>query len=557
MSAFALGIDFGTESGRVLVADAECGRVVGRVEHRYASGVIAERLPGTDLRLPADFALQDPADYLAVLDHAVPEALRQSGVAPRSIESVGIDFTGCTPLPVDASGSPLCLQAGFRREPHAWVKLWKHHAAQPEADRVTAVAVARNEPWLGAYGGKVSPEWLLPKAFEILVDSPEVYAAADRFIEAGDWLVWQLTGRERRNACAAGYKALWQRGIGYPSAAFHAALDPRLAGFVADKLEAEVGSPGTLAGRVTEAAARRTGLAAGTPVSLATLDAHASVPGVGVTGPGAMVLVLGTSTCHMVLDRRRHLVPGIGGVVDGGILPDLFGYEAGQASVGDLFEWFVAHAVPAEYRERADRSGGSVFDILEDEVRRQRPGASGLLALDWWNGNRSILGDTELSGLLVGFTLATRPADIYRALLEATAFGTRTIIEAFTQSGVEIRELVACGGLAERNHALLQIYADVTGRPIRRAGGGSAAALGAAMLGRAAAGMAASGSGETIATIAARMTGDGGEVFAPDPDACRTYDRLYALYHRLHDHFGRDDASMHDLRDLRRAALRS
>lgn len=554
MSVFAVGIDFGTESGRVIVADTASGRVVGRAEHRYVSGAIVDHLPGTDVRLPDDFALQDPADHLAVLESALPEALRQAGAAPGSVVGVGIDCTACTPLPVDAHGTPLCFQPAFRREPHAWTKLWKHHAAAPEADRVTAVAAARGEPWLAAYGGQVSPEWLLPKALEILADSPDVYARTARFLEAGDWLVWQLTGQERRNACAAGYKALWQRGTGYPSAAFHAAVDPRLETFVADKLDGEVGQPGALAGSVTEAAARRTGLAAGTPVSLATIDAHASVLGVGVTGPGEMVLVMGTSTCHLVLDRRRALIPGVGGVVEGGIVPELFGYEAGQASVGDVFEWFVANALPGEYRERAERSGRTVYDVLEADVRRLCPGESGLLALDWWNGNRSILADAELSGLLVGLTVATRPADIYRALIEATAFGTRAIVEAFTGGGVEIHELVACGGLAERNRTLLQIYADVTGRSIRRAASGSASALGAAMFGCAAG--TARGGGDPIATIAARMSGSGAEVFTPDPEACRTYDRLYSLYRELHDRFGRGGTTMRDLRALRRAVLR-
>lgn len=554
MSAFAIGIDFGTESGRVIVADTSSGQVVGRVEHRYASGAIVDHLPGTDVRLPDGFALQDPADHLAVLETAVPEALRQAGVDPDSIVGVGIDCTACTPLPVDGRGTPLCLQPEFRRDPHAWTKLWKHHAAAPEADRVTAVAAARREPWLAAYGGQVSPEWLLPKALEILVDAPELYARTERFIETGDWLVWQLTGQERRNGCAAGYKGLWQRDTGYPSVAFHAAVDPRLAGFVADKLAAKIGTPGSLAGRVTGQAARRTGLASGTPVSFATIDAHASVPGVGVSGPGQMVLVMGTSTCHLLLDRQRVLVPGMSAAVEGGILPELFGYEAGQASVGDLFEWFVTNTLPAEYRERAERSGGTVFDILEEELRGLRPGGTGLLALDWWNGNRSVLGDPELSGLIVGLTVATRPADIYRALIEATAFGTRAIIEAFVGSGVEVRELVACGGLAERNRTLLQIYADVTGRPIRRAANGSASALGAAILGCAAG--TTQGTGETIATIAARMSGRVSELFTPNPEARRTYDRLYLLYRELHDRFGRGDATMHALRALRRTVLR-
>ena len=364
----------------------------------------------------------------------------------------------------------------LRRQPHAWVKLWKHHAAQPEADRINQVARERGEPWLPNYGGKISSEWFYSKALQILDEAPAVYEAADRLIEAADWVVWRLTGVETRNSCTAGYKAIWSKQDGFPDADYFAALDPRLADIVDRKMSRTIVSIGDKAGELTEEAASWTGLRPGTAVAVANVDAHVSVPAATVTEPGRMVMVMGTSICHMVMGEQTAAVEGMCGVVEDGILPGLFGYEAGQSAVGDIFAWFVDNLVPPEYHQQAQREGIDVHSVLEREAARLVPGQSGLVALDWWNGNRSILVDVDLSGLLLGATLATRAPEIYRALIEATAFGTRMIIESFEESGVPVHDIVACGGLPERNRLLMQIYADVTRREI--SGGGLAADAG-------------------------------------------------------------------------------
>ena len=551
---FALGLDFGTESGRALLVDVESGQEVASAVHAYANGVIDERLPGSGTRLPSEWALQNPSDYIETLRHAVPQALREARARPEDVIGIGVDFTSCTVLPARADGTPLCLLDAWKAHPHAWVKLWKHHAAQPEADRINALARERNEPWLPYYGGKVSSEWLHSKTLQIVTAAPDVYAAADRILEAGDWLVWQLTGVLRRNACAAGYKALWAKGRGYPDNAFLCALEPRLDGMNETRLAGAIVPAGARVGALTPQAAAWMGLHPGTAVAAATIDAHAAVPGAGVSEPGRMVLILGTSTCHMLADRNETLVPGISGVVADGIIPGLFGYEAGQAGVGDIFEWFVKHGVPPEYHERAKREHLSVYALLEAEAAQLRPAESGLLALDWWNGCRSVLVNADLGGLLVGATLGTRAPEIFRALIEATAFGTQLIVEAFEANGVMVSELVACGGLAERIPLLMQIYADVTGRVFQQAAAAQTSALGAAIFGALAAGHAGGGY-DTLAEAVKHMAPEEAISFQPDAASHAVYRRLFAEYRRLYDYFGRgENEVMQTLKKLRNSA---
>jgi L-ribulokinase len=553
MTKFAIGLDFGTESGRALVVDVATGREVGSAAYRYADGVIDERLPGTTIKLEPDTALQNPNDYIETLKRAVPEALKQGGVRADDVIGIGVDFTACTILPTRTDGTPLCTLKEFKSNPHAWTKLWKHHAAQPEADRINALARERNEPWLAIYGGIVSSEWYHSKTLQILNDAPEIFNAADKIIEASDWLVWQISGALKRNACAAGYKGLWVKGLGFPSNDFLRALDPRLDRLNETKLVGEIVAPGTRVGFLNEQAARWMGLRPGIAVAAPTIDAHAAVPGAGVTEPGRMVLILGTSSCHMILARERHLVPGISGVVEDGILPGLFGYEAGQVGVGDIFEWFVEHGTAARYKHRAKERGISAYQLLEEEAAKLEPGESGLLALDWWNGCRTPLVDANLSGLLIGATLGTRSPDIFRALIEATAFGTQMIIETFERHGVAVNELVACGGLAERNKLLLQIYADVTGREFKEAGSGHTSALGAAMFGAYAAGRAAGGF-DSLTDAAKAMAQTKDVTHKPNTQHHATYQKLFAEYRTLHEYFGRGTNDvMKRLREIRNA----
>ena len=537
---YAIGVDFGTESGRAVLVDVTSGKELATAVYEYSHGVIDEVLPGEGkpVRLEPDWALQDPEDYLRTFKRTVPAVLRQSDVDPVDVIGLGIDFTACTMLPTLADGTPLCVLPEYRRNPHAWVKLWKHHAAQPEADKINATARQMGEAWLDRYGGKISSEWFFSKTLQILDEAPEIYAAADRLLEAADWVVWQLTGVETRNSCTAGYKAMWSKREGFPRDAYFAALDPRLEHVIDEKMSRTICPIGERAGSLTPQAAKWMGLKPGTAVAVANVDAHVSVPAATVTETGRMVAIMGTSICHMVLGNKERLVRGICGYVEDGIIPGLFGFEAGQSGVGDIFAWLVDNAVPPEYHAAANKRRVDLHKLLEYEAAKLKPGESGLLALDWWNGNRSVLVDVDLTGLLLGATLATKAPEIYRALIEATAFGTRVIVEAFDTNGVPVNEIVTCGGLPEKNRLLMQIYADVTGRELKVTASQQTPALGSAMFGAVAAGQA-SGGYDSIFDAAPKMARLKKETFKPDPSAQKVYDQLYAEYLTLHDYFGR------------------
>ncbi len=537
---YAVGVDFGTESGRALLVEVATGRELASAVYPYRHGVIDETLPGSRprVRLGPDWALQDPEDYVRTLRSTIPALLRETGMEPSDVVGIGIDFTACTMLPVLADGTPLCTLPDYRRSPHAWVKLWKHHAAQPEADEVNETARKLGERWLRRYGGKISSEWFVPKVLQILREAPEIYAAADRMIEAADWIVWRMTGQETRNSCTAGYKALWSKREGFPAERYYAALDPRLGRVVDEKMSRAIRPIGDRAGTLTPEAARWTGLRPGTAVAIANVDAHVSVPAATVTRPGRMVMIMGTSICHMVLGAEEREVEGMCGVVEDGIIPGLYGFEAGQSGVGDIFAWFVEHMVPPEYHALARKRQTDLHNLLEQEAARLAPGEAGMVALDWWNGNRSVLVNVDLTGLLLGATLATRAPEIYRTLIESTAFGTRMIIEAFEANGVAVDELVACGGLPEKNRLLMQIFSDVTGRRIQLAGSAQAGALGSAMFGAVAAGASAGGY-DSIFEAAVRMARLKKTSYAPIAAHQSVYNSLYEEYRGLHDYFGR------------------
>src|SRR3990172_8683688 len=378
---YAIGVDFGTESGRAVLVDAANGKELATAVYKYSHGVIDETLPVDDksVRLEPDWALQDPEDYLNTFKRTIRAVLRQSGIDPVDVIGLGIDFTACTMLPTLADGTPLCVLPEYRRNPHAWVKLWKHHAAQPEADKINATARQMGEAWLDRYGGKISSEWFFSKTLQILDEAPEVYAAADRLLEAADWVIWQLTGEEKRNSSTAGYKAIWSKREGFPPKEYFAALDPRLENVIDEKMSHVIYPIGERAGGLTEQAAGWTGLRPGTAVAVANVDAHVAVPAVTVTEPGRMVMIMGTSICHMVLSGEEHLVPGICGYVEDGIIPGMFGYEAGQSCVGDHFAWFVENCVPAAYERQARERGLDLHQLLEEKAANLKPGESGLL----------------------------------------------------------------------------------------------------------------------------------------------------------------------------------
>jgi len=537
-SKYAVGVDFGTESGRAVLVDVSSGLELASSVHPYANGVIDKALPDTTIALEPDWALQDPNDYLEVFKTTIPAVLAESGVKPDDVIGIGIDFTSCTILPTTADGTPLCFLPEWRNKPHAWVKLWKHHAAQPEANKLNQIARELGYTFLDRYGGKISSEWFFPKAWQILNEAPAVYDAADRLIEAADWVVWQLTGVEKRNECTAGYKAIWSKRDGFPPNEFFKALNPRMEHIVDEKMSRTLYPLGAKAGGLTEEAARWTGLNQGTPVAVANVDAHVTVPAATVLEPGRMVIIMGTSNCHMLLGTEEREVPGICGVVQDGIIPGFSGFEAGQSCVGDSFAWFVEQCVPATYTLQAEARGLEIHQFLEEKAALLQPGESGLLALDWWNGNRTILVDVDLTGLLLGLTLATRPEEIYRALIESTAYGTRIIIDDFEANGIPVKEIVAAGGLPERNKLLMQIYADVTGRPIHLMGTSQGGAFGSAMHGAVAAGKEGGGY-DSIFEASRHIARLREETFNPMPHNQEVYDRLYREYVTLYDYFGR------------------
>jgi L-ribulokinase len=549
---YAVGVDFGTLSGRALVVRVADGAEVGTAVHEYEHGVIDDVLPGGGA-LPPDWALQHPDDYREVLRRAVPAAVADAGIDPARVTGIGVDFTACTVLPTLADGTPLCEVDEFRTRPHAYVKLWKHHAAQPHADRINALAHKHNEPWIERYGGKISSEWEYAKGLQLLEEDPEIYARAERWIEAADWITWQLCGAETRNACTAGYKGILQDGA-RPSETFLTALAPGFADFNA-KLDLAPGEPGVMplgarAGSLTARAAGWTGLPEGIAVCVGNVDAHVTAPAAQAIEPGQMVAIMGTSTCHVMNGERLAEVPGMCGVVDGGIVSGLWGYEAGQSGVGDIFAWFTEQSVPGAVHAEAAARGISVHELLTEQAAAQPVGAHGLIALDWHSGNRSVLVDHHLSGVIAGLTLSTKPHEVYRALLEATAFGTRVIIDAFEESGVPVSELVVAGGLL-KNSFLMQVYADVTRRPLSLIGSSQGPALGAAIHAAVAA-----GAYPDVPSAARAMGKRERAVYVPDPERAAAYDALYAEYLRLHDYFGRGaNEVLHRLREIRLTAL--
>jgi L-ribulokinase len=538
-----VGVDFGTLSGRALVVAVEDGREMGSAVHDYTHGVVDGALP-SGRELPQDWALQIPQDWRDVLRFAVPRALAEAGVRAEQVIGIATDFTACTVLPTTWDGTPLSELPAFADRPHAHAKLWRHHAAQPEADAIVRRAEETGQPWLARYGGKISSEWQYAKALQMLREDPEVYEAADRWIEAADWIVWQLTGVENRNLCTAGYKGIHQDG-GYPDADFLASLHPDFAGFTA-KIEHPLSQLGAPAGKLTAHAAALTGLREGTVVAVGNVDAHVTSAAARALDPGHMLAIMGTSTCHIMNSDVLAEVPGMCGVVRDGVVPGLWGYEAGQSGVGDILAWAVRTATPYEYAAEARRRGVSVHELLTEKAAAQPVGGHGLVALDWHSGNRSVLVDHHLSGLIVGLTLDTRPEDVYRALVEATAFGTRTIIETFEQSGVPVADFTAAGGLL-KNTFLMQTYSDVLGRPINLLASEQGPALGAAIHAAVAA-----GAYPDIRTASDAMGRLQRHAYTPDPERAAAYDRLYAEYRTLHDHFGRGGNDvMHRLRALR------
>lgn len=539
MAKYTIGVDYGTLSGRAVLVNVKTGEEVASSVYEYPNGVMDSELP-SGKKLGKDWALEHPMDYLEVLYNTIPAVIKESGISGDDVIGIGTDFTACTIVACKKDGTPLCFLPEYKDEPHAYVKLWKHHAAQKYANKLNEIAEERNENWLLNYGGKISSEWAIPKIWQVLDEAPEIYDATDRYIEAADWIIWQLCGRETRNSCTAGYKEIWNKKNGFPSDDFFKALDPRLEHVVDDKLSRDITPLGQCAGYLTEEMAEKLGLNTNVAVAVGNVDAHVCVPAVGIDAPGKMLAIMGTSTCHIMMGEEEKQVPGMCGVVEDGVMPGYFGYEAGQSCVGDHFAWFIDNCLPKEYYDEAEKQGVNIHRFLRNKAEKLAPGQSGLLALDWWNGNRSVLVDVDLTGMILGMTLQTKPEEIYRALIEATAYGTRMIIETFRESGVAIDEFYASGGISQKDPMTMQIYADVINMPIKIAGSDQGPALGSAIFASVAAG-AENGGYDSVYEAARVMGKVKDKIYYPVEENVKTYDKLFSEYRTLHDYFGRGD----------------
>ena len=538
-SPISLGLDFGTESVRAILVDTS-GKQLAIATSDYAHGQITERLPSSTLSLPPRYALQSPGDWLDSAAEATRAAIETAGISRDAVVGIGVDFTSCTMLPTTLDGTPLCELASFKDVPLAWPKLWKHHGAIEQTERLNRVAKQRNESFLGRYGGTIGLEWFFPKMLETIEYAPQVAAAAEVWVEAGDWFVWQLVGGPAetltRSTCQAGYKAMWSASNGYPSSDYLNAVHPELARAAAECLPGVMRSPGERAGELSIAMADRLGLRAGTPVSTAIIDAHSAVPGVGAAEPGTLVMVLGTSSCHMLNSTVLSEVPGVAGIVDGGILPGMFGYETGQAAVGDAFAWLRRLL------------GLDSFESIANAAKSLPPGANGVRCLDWMNGCRTPLMDGALRGAFIGLGLEHGPQHLYLALMEASAFGLRWIVELLRDGGIAIDRLVATGGLPHHNRAIVEVYADVLGLDIEIHPSTQGPAIGAAVLGMIAAGSKASGFESVIdaATAMASVSAGKQDIVRSRPERTQVYNSLYRNYRRLAAHTA---DSVHVLRD--------
>lgn len=543
MASYVIGIDYGTLSGRSVLVDTADGQVVASSAFDYPHGVLDRNLPdGTSL--PADYALQHPQDYLDVLYHTIPRLLDASGISGNDIVGIGLDATACTVLPLDQQGQPLCFK--YPSEPQSYVKMWKHHGAQALANRLTQAAEGVCPELLMSMGGSISAESFFPKLWELWELAPWLYEEMYEYMEVADWIIWHMTGTAHRNGCAAGYKAQYIPGVGYPKPELFekAGFCPK--GAITTKMPSPVIPVGDTAGYLSEAVAERLGLKAGIPVAAGLVDAHVCVPAAGIAQDGHMLMIIGTSACHMVMGKDAKVVPGICGFVDGGIMPGFTGFEAGQSSVGDLYAWFVSNCVPAEYFDAAGARDMSIHTYLSMLAGQKGPGETGLLALDWLNGNRSTLCNYNLSALVLGMTMQTKCEDIYRALLESTAFGCRAIVENFKNSGVPVERFTASGGISLKNPFVMQIYSDVLNMPVEVINAAVGPALGSAIFAAVAAGCY-----ENIQAATQAMKSETVEIYTPKAENVRVYEALYREYLVLYEYFGKTEQTMQRLRSIR------
>ena len=546
--SYVIGVDYGSLSCRGVIADVCDRHIVAEAEFPYPHGILTDALPDGTL-LHGSWCMQHPGDYLVALDHIIPKLLKESGVSAAQIIGMGVDFTASTVIPLDSSFRPLC--ESYPDRPHAWPKLWKHHGALLQAEKLTRLCETYEPEYLRRYGGKISSECLTAKVLQVFEEDPEIFQLTYGFVEAMDYVTSLLCGKPVFSGSAAAAKAFYSRDTGYPDGEFFAAFHPALGNLSKEKLmeryeDFSLAYPGQRAGSLCPKMAERFGLCPGIAVSAPQMDAYAAMPGIGIAKPGVMMLVIGTSTGMMLLSKEKKEVEGVTACLPDTYYPGLWGYGSGQASVGDAFGWFVKNCVPEGYERSAKEENLSVHQYLTELASALTPGESGLLALDWLGGNRSCLGNPALSGMVLGLTLQTKPEEIYRALLEGTAFGARTILEAYRVAGVAVDEIWICGGIANRNDLMMQIYADVLGMPLHISHCTQAPALGAAIYAAAAAGVG------DIFQMVETMGDRRCRIFEPNSKNQEIYDELYREYKRLHDYFGKGENTV--MERLRKSA---
>ena len=538
MGKYSIGLDFGTLSARAIVVDVENGNTMATSVVGYQDAVIEKVLPGTSISVPDEFALQNPQDYIDALESLLSDVWKKAKIQSEDIIGIGVASTSSTVICLNENYQPLCFDEKYKNNPHSWIKLWKHHGAQEEADMINDMVNIENGKLLEYYGGKTNSENFFAKILETARKAPEVYDAAYRFMEIADWIVYLLTGNDVRNSCMAGYKAFWSK---EKECALHnilSKLSPRFEN-VLSKLTKDVAMIGGKAGGLTKEMSQKVCIPEGVAVSLGNADGHLAVPAVGVTKPNTMVLVMGTSISHMILSDKAVGIPGICGVVEDGIIPGFFGYEAGQSAAGDIFDWFVSKIAPYEFMQQAIEKNVTIFEVLDAKAGKIQAGKSGILALDWWNGNRSTLGDAKLSGVLLGLKINTSSEEIYKALIESTAFGTRLIIEMFENYGVPVKSIVACGGLSQKSSVVMQTFSDILHKPIKVSAVSQTTALGAAMYGAVAAGAANNGY-DSIIQAALRMSKLEDKEYRPNSANVEIYNKLYNNYKSLYNLLGKN-----------------
>ncbi|MBR7117593.1 MAG: ribulokinase [Clostridia bacterium] len=544
MSKYVIGVDFGSLSARAVLVSTADGKEIASAEYAYSHKVMNEHQICSPRAL-ATTALQMPEDYLDALNMTVLEVLEKSRVSPRLIGALAIDFTASNILPILNDGTPLSSLDRFKHNPHAYCKMWKHHGATEEAKILTDTAKRICPEILEPYGGIISSEWCFSKIFETLRKAPEVYHTADRFIEAGDWITMMLTGSDKRSACFAGYKALWNRDNGYPPEEFFGAVDPELRNVVTEKMSGDVCELGEAAGELNEYGSLLTGLDVGTKVSVAVVDAHAALPSVGAVNPGDLMIIMGTSACHILISDKDVPINGICGRVMGGVVPGYIAFESGQPAVGDGLAWVINNCIGSEYEDEARIKNKSIYDLLNEKAEALGVGSGGLIALDWWNGNRSPYADYDLSGMILGITLSTPPEAIYRASVEAIAFGARRLVEGFENGGITVKRIIVSGGIAKKNPFIMQMLSDVLGREILISDLKEAPAMGSAVYAAVTAGAYTS-----IGDAARAMANMDFNVYTPRAEAKEKYVILYPEYVELSEYFHKTNRVMERLRKL-------